>query len=175
MTEQEYHNHAREQEYLDGYRQREKEDKKVENNEKNADKVGMEKVYVCSQYGTRGSRETNLEFAKVFCMAVIEEGKIPICPHLFYSQVLNDEVKSQRAAGLRMGLELLEDCSELRIFSRLSEGMKGEILKAEKLGIPVTIGNMAYIYSDDQAAAIVQEIWQDLEELYGKEHHTEEN
>ncbi|MBO5484842.1 MAG: hypothetical protein J5979_06505 [Lachnospiraceae bacterium] len=152
-----------------------KEDKKVENKEKNVDKVGMEKVYVCSQYGTRGNRETNLEFAKVFCMAVIEEGKIPICPHLFYSQVLNDDVESQRAAGMRMGLELLEDCSELRIFSRLSDGMKGEILKAEKLGIPVTIGNMAYIYSDDQAAAIVQEIWQDLEELYGKEHHTEEN
>lgn len=147
----------------------------MENKEKNVDKVGMEKVYVCSQYGTRGNRETNLEFAKVFCMAVIEEGKIPICPHLFYGQVLNDDVESQRAAGLRMGLELLEDCSELRIFSRLSEGMKGEILKAEKLGIPVTIGNMAYIYSDDQAAAIVQEIWQDLEELYGKEHHTEAN
>nr|DAG14626.1 MAG TPA: N-deoxyribosyltransferase [Caudoviricetes sp.] len=175
MTEQEYHDFAREQEYLDGYRQREKEDMKVENNEKNVDKVSMEKVYVCSQYGTRGNRETNLEFAKLFCGAVIEEGKIPICPHLFYSQVLNDEVESQRAAGLRIGLELLEDCSELRIFSRLSDGMKGEILKAEELGIPVTIGNMAYIYSDDQAAAIVQEIWQELEELYGKEHHTEEN
>lgn len=175
MTEQEYHDFAREQEYLDGYRKREKEDMKVENNEKNVDKVSMEKVYVCSQYGTRGNRETNLEFAKLFCGAVIEEGKIPICPHLFYSQVLNDEVESQRAAGLRIGLELLEDCSELRIFSRLSDGMKGEILKAEELGIPVTIGNMAYIYSDDQAAAIVQEIWQDLEELYGKEHHTEEN
>lgn len=175
MTEQEYHDFAREQEYLDGYRQREKEGMKVENNEKNVDKVSMEKVYVCSQYGTRGNRETNLEFAKLFCGAVIEEGKIPICPHLFYSQVLNDEVESQRAAGLRIGLELLEDCSELRIFSRLSDGMKGEILKAEELGIPVTIGNMAYIYSDDQAAVIVQEIWQDLEELYGKEHHTEEN
>lgn len=175
MTEQEYHDFAREQEYLDGYRQKEKEDMKVENNEKNVDKVNMEKVYVCSQYGTRGNRETNLEFAKLFCGAVIEEGKIPICPHLFYSQVLNDEVESQRAAGLRIGLGLLEDCSELRIFSRLSDGMKGEILKAEELGIPVTIGNMAYIYSDDQAAVIVQEIWQDLEELYGKEHHTEEN
>lgn len=175
MKEKEYHDFAREQEYLDGYRQREEEEKKVIKADKNVDKVSMEKVYVCSQYGTRGNRETNLEFAKVFCMAVIEEGKIPICPHLFYSSVLNDDVESQRAAGLRMGLELLEDCSELRIFSRLSEGMKGEILKAEKLGIPVTIGNMGYIYSEDKAAAIVQEIWEELEDLYGKEHHTEEN
>lgn len=136
----------------------------------------MEKVYVCSQYGTRGNKETNLEFAKLYCMAVIEEGKIPICPHLFYSQVLNDEVESQRAAGLNIGLDLLEGCSEVRIYSPISEGMKGEILKAEKLGIPVTIGNLGYIYTEEKAAAIVQQIWDELEVLQnGKEHHTEKN
>lgn len=136
----------------------------------------MQKVYVCSQYGTRGNKETNLEFAKLFCMAVIEEGKIPICPHLFYAQVLNDDVESQRAAGLKIGLELLEGCQELRIYSRVSEGMKAEILRAEELGIPVTIGNMGYIYSTDKAAEVANEIWKDWEELQdGKEHHTEEN
>ena len=136
----------------------------------------MKKVYVCSQYGTRGNKEVNLEFAKLFCGAVIEEGGIPICPHLFYAEVLNDEVESQRAAGLKIGLELLKDCQELRICSRISEGMKAEILLAEKLGIPVTIGNMAYIYSEDKAAEIANEIWQDWEELQdGEEHHTEEN
>lgn len=136
----------------------------------------MQKVYVCSQYGTRGNKETNLEFAKLFCMAVIEEGKIPICPHLFLAEVLNDDVESQRAAGLKIGLELLEECDELSIYSQISEGMKAEILKAEELGIPVTIGNMAYIYSEDKAAAIVQEIWEELEVLQnGKEHHSEEN
>ena len=125
---------------------------------------------------TRGNKETNLEFAKLFCMAVIEEEKIPICPHLFLAAVLNDDVESQRAAGLKIGLELLEDCDELRIYSQISEGMKAEILKAEELGIPVTIGNMAYIYSEDKAAAIVQEIWEELEVLQnGKEHHSEEN
>ena len=136
----------------------------------------MQKVYVCSQYGTRGNRETNLEFAKLFCMAVVEEEKIPICPHLFYAGVLNDDVESQRAAGLRMGLELLEGCSELRIFSRLSEGMKAEILRAEELGIPVTIGNLGYIYSAEKAAEVAHEIWKDWEALQdGKEHHSEEN
>ncbi len=106
-------------------------------------------------------------------MIVIEEGKIPICPHLFFSGVLNDDVKSQRAAGMRIGLEFLKDCSELRICSRLSEGMKGEILKAEEWGIPVRVQDMAIIYSEDQAAAVEQEIIDDLEELHGKEHHTE--
>lgn len=136
----------------------------------------MRKVYVCSQYATRGNRETNLEFAKVFCMQVIEEGKLPVCPHLFFGGVLNDDVESQRAAGLRMGLELLKDCDELRIYSRLSDGMKGEIAEAIRLGIPVSIGNLAYIYSEDQAAVLEQEILEDLEEIrIGQEHHTEEN
>ena len=129
------------------------------------EKQRMEKVYVCSQYATRGNKETNLEFAKVFCMGIIEEGKIPVCPHLFFGQVLNDDVESQRAAGLRIGLDLLEDCSELRIYSRLSDGMRGEIAKAINLDIPVRIGNLAYIYSEDQAAVMEREILGDLEEI----------
>lgn len=38
----------------------------------------MKKVYVCSQYGTRGDRAANLEAAKFYCIKVIEEGKVPI-------------------------------------------------------------------------------------------------
>lgn len=37
------------------------------------------RVYICSQYGSRGDMITNLELAKAYCMAVIEEGKIPVC------------------------------------------------------------------------------------------------
>ena len=125
----------------------------------------MEKVYVCSQYGSRGDKATNLELAKFLCMLVIEEGKIPICPHLFYSQVLNDDVESQRAAGMRIGLDLLKDCMELRIFTGISEGMKGEILKAREWGIQITIANMAVIYSEDQAYYEEQEIVKELREV----------
>ena len=123
------------------------------------------RVYICSQYGSRGDKATNLELAKFFCMLVIEEGKIPICPHLFYSQVLNDDVESQRAAGMRIGLDLLKDCMELRIFTGISEGMKGEILKAREWGIPITIANMAVIYSEDQAYYEEQEIVKELREV----------
>lgn len=129
----------------------------------------MKKVYVCSQYGTRGDRAANLEAAKFYCIKVIEEGKVPICPHLFYAGVLNDEVKSQRAAGMEMGMELLKECGELRIFSRLSEGMKAEILKAKEMGLPVTLAT-------DMSREKRKEILRELEELMnGKKHHTEEN
>ena len=60
---------------------------------------------------------------------------------------------------------MLEDCSELRIYSCLSDGMRGEIAKAINMGIPVKIGDLAYIYSEDQAAAMEQEIMQELEEI----------
>lgn len=137
---------------------------------------GMERVYVCSQYAARGDKATNLELAKMFCMAVIEEGKIPICPHLFYGGVLNDDVKSQRAAGLRIGLELLEECDELRIFSPLSMGMKAEVLKADELGIPIVCADMSVLYSKDQAPRMEHEITQQFQEvLCGKEHNSEEN
>ena len=125
----------------------------------------MERVYVCSQYGSRGDMITNLELAKVYCMAVIEEGKIPVCPHLFLAGVLNDEIPSQRAAGIKIGLELLKDCGELRIFTNISEGMKGELLKAKEWGIPITIANMAVIYSEDQALYEEQEIVKELREV----------
>lgn len=201
-TEQQCHDMARKQEYLDGYRpggvpvevmraagaaadalleargtsctmsdyEMQKTLREMQREPE------MELVYICSQYATRGDKATNLEFAKLYCMMVIEEGKIPICPHLFYGQVLNDDVKSQRAAGLRMGMELLKYCNEMRVCSRVSEGMAGEILEAQAMGMPINICNMAYVYSEDQAEFFEEEIRKDLEALLdGKEHHTEKN
>ena len=48
------------------------------------DDEGMMRIYICSQYGSRGNKETNLELAKMYCMNVIEGGNLPICPHVFY-------------------------------------------------------------------------------------------
>lgn len=134
------------------------------------------RAYICSQYGNRGDMITNLELAKVYCMAVIEGGKIPVCPHLFLAGVLNDEIPSQRAAGIKIGLELLKDCHELRVFSILSEGMKGEISAAKEQGIPVIVADMRCIYSGQKAEEAEEEIEADLRRYWdGKEHHSEEN
>lgn len=134
------------------------------------------RVYICSQYGSRGEMATNLELAKAYCMAVIEEGKIPVCPHLFLAGVLNDEIPSQRAAGIKIGLELLKDCHELRVFSLLSEGMKGEISAAKEQGIPVIVADMSCIYSGHKAEEAEEEIEADLRRYWdGKEHHSEKD
>lgn len=132
-----------------------------------------QRVYICSQYGSQGNKQNNLELAKLFCMNVLEGGHVPICPHLFLCQVLNDDVNSQRECGLNAGLRMLEDADMLMVCSRLSEGMKAEIEKAWEMEIPVEIMDMRAIYGEDQAAAVEKEIREQLEALYGKKHHTE--
>lgn len=69
----------------------------------------MERVYICSQYATRGDMTANLGSARTICREVIDEGRIPICPHLAYSGVLDDRIADQRAAGFKIGLELLRE------------------------------------------------------------------
>lgn len=98
----------------------------------------MERVYICSQYATRGDMTANLGLARTICREVIDEGRIPICPHLAYSGVLDDHIADQRATGLKIGLELLRDCDEVRVCTELSEGMRAEVREASRLGIPIT-------------------------------------
>lgn len=137
------------------------------------DEEGRIRVYICSMYGSRGNKETNLELAKMYCMNVIEGGAVPICPHVFLSPVLNDDIPSQRAAGLRIGLSMLEDCDVLLVCSAISEGMKAEIKRAEELGIPVEIMSLSWLYGEDQAPLIEEEIAKEMRELHEQEHNSE--
>lgn len=158
MTEREWQQQVKMQEYLDGYRE----------------EPPKRKVYVCSQYGSRGDRSTNLELAKAFTQAVIDEGSVPICPHLFLHDVLDDEIPSQRAAGMMIGLEMMRDCDEVRIFTRISKGMVNEILLADEMHIPVNIANLRCVAMPGGAERTEKEIAADLEELRnGKEHYPE--
>lgn len=73
-------------------------------------------------------------------------------------------------------MELLKDCHELRVFSLLSEGMKGEISAAKEQGIPVMVADLRCIYSGRKAEEAEEEIEEDLRRYWdGKEHHSEEN
>lgn len=47
------------------------------------------KVYICSPY--RGDTETNIRKAQQYCKQAIKENHIPIAPHLYFPQILDDE------------------------------------------------------------------------------------
>mgnify|MGYP000889101619 CR=1 FL=1 len=93
-------------------------------------------IYVCSPY--RGDIRTNTEQAKGYCRKIVQEGGIPIAPHLLFPQFMDDSDKAERNLAIFMGLVLLSKCHELWCFGdRISPGMAIELEKAKRLGIPV--------------------------------------
>ena len=97
----------------------------------------MKKIYVCSPYA--GDTETNVRNARKYCEYVVRRcGAIPIAPHIFFPQFLDDDNPNERQFGLEAGKQLIAECDELWYFGdRVSKGMVAEILKAKKENIRV--------------------------------------
>lgn len=97
----------------------------------------MKKVYIYSP--CRGDYEKNIRKAQGYCREAVRMGVIPIAPHVYLTQFLDDTIPEERTTGLNIGLELLKDCSEVWVYGiqNPSEGMKAEIELAKSLGISV--------------------------------------
>ena len=87
-------------------------------------------VYICSPFA--GDVETNIDNARRYSRFAVEQGYLPITPHLLYPQFLDDDSQHERDIGLFFGLILLDKCSEVWVFGDyISEGMKAEIRRAQ--------------------------------------------
>lgn len=98
----------------------------------------VDKIFVCSPL--RGNIKQNIENAKRYCRAVIgKTGNVPIAPHLYFTNFLDDNINIERKLGIDFGLELLSECKEIWVFDYegISEGMKAEIEEGNRLNIPV--------------------------------------
>lgn len=92
----------------------------------------MKTVYICSKYG--GNKAKNLLMANIYCRTAWEMGVMPLAPHIIFTQFLDDENKTERKAGIAMGLILMKKCDEVWVCGLdISEGMKQEIDYAKKL------------------------------------------
>lgn len=98
----------------------------------------MLKVYICSPYASQGTIEENVERARKYSRAAVQNKLVPITPHIFFTQFMDDSVDWERQWALEMGLELIEECNFLWVFGIPTGGMIPEIKKAESLGIPIT-------------------------------------
>ena len=86
-------------------------------------------VYICSPYA--GDVDTNVENARRYSRFAVDNGYIPIAPHLLFPQFLNDRNPKERQLGLFFGNALMSKCSEVWVFGdRISAGMEGEIKRA---------------------------------------------
>ena len=100
----------------------------------------MKKVYIRSP--CRGDYENNIQRAKEFSRAAVERGCIPVTPHIYLTQFMDDTVPAERELGLSIGRELVLMCDELWAFGLdcPTAGMAAEIELARERGIPVRNG-----------------------------------
>lgn len=86
-------------------------------------------VYICSPYD--GDIVKNVEAAQRYSRFAVDEGCIPIAPHLLFPQFLNDHNPKERQLSLFFGNALMSKCSEVWVFGdRISSGMEEEIKRA---------------------------------------------
>ncbi|MHB1154531.1 MAG: DUF7768 domain-containing protein [Eubacteriales bacterium] len=87
-------------------------------------------VYICSPFS--GDVKRNIKAAQAYSRYAVEQGYIPIAPHLLFPQFLNDDDPDERALGLIFGNVIMGKCSEVWVFgSRISTGMEAEINRAK--------------------------------------------
>lgn len=111
-------------------------------------------VYICSP--CRGDIEKNIEKAQRYCREAVElwDDVIPIAPHVYFTQFLDDTKQEERAAGMDMGLSLLTMCDELWVYGieNPSEGMRNEIEYAKQHQIPIR--DAAELYRNREVEAL---------------------
>lgn len=116
---------------LSNVRREERKRKKIESGE-----WFMKWIYIASPYS--GDTEVNTMRAKRYARFVTRQSAVPICPHIYLTQFLDDDISEEREAGLYLGIQMLKRCSELWVFgSHISDGMAKEIEFAKKYNIPI--------------------------------------
>ena len=93
----------------------------------------MKLIYICSPF--RGDTAANTEAAQRYCRDAYEKNCIPVAPHLYLPQFLDDNEPKERDLALRIGLRLIDYCSEVWVHGDIiSDGMRGEIDYATTTG-----------------------------------------
>ena len=86
-------------------------------------------IYICSPFS--GNIEANVNRAREFCRFAVDQGQIPVAPHLMFPQFMNDS--EERDLIMFMDIVLLGKCKELWVLGDvITEGMKLEIDTAKR-------------------------------------------
>lgn len=98
----------------------------------------MKKVFICSPF--KGDIEGNTKRAKYYARITARVGVIPVAPHLYFPNFLDEENSNERMNGIEMGLELMDVCDEVWMFGfSITEGMKFELAHAREKRKPVKL------------------------------------
>lgn len=97
----------------------------------------MPMVYICSAYS--GDVEGNTEKARRYSRFAVDQGAIPIAPHLLLPQFMKE--KSERELAMFMDIAILSKCKALWVFGKPTAGMLNEIAYAERKQITIRYFN----------------------------------
>ena len=67
----------------------------------------MKTAYICSPYS--GDIKRNKAYARELTLKAIKDGYVPITPHLYITECLNDNEPLERELGLRTAIQLLKN------------------------------------------------------------------
>lgn len=110
--------------------------------------MGEKLCYVCSPY--RGDVARNVAYAQELTGRAVRRGLVPITPHLYITQALDDNDPGERALGMEVGLRLLEPCKYIMIggYFGISQGMRHEIEAAHRLQKQEFIHLLSFVERD---------------------------
>jgi hypothetical protein len=106
---------------------------RVEKEEKAARKAANFRpiVYICSPY--RGDTNHNIAMAQKYSRFASDSHYLPIAPHIYFTQFMDDNIPEERDTALFMNIVLMSKCEELWVFGDvISAGMKVEIDRAKR-------------------------------------------
>lgn len=86
-------------------------------------------VYICSPFS--GDIEGNTKKAREYSRFAVDQGAIPLAPHLLLPQFMSEQ--TERELAMFMDMVLLGRCEQLWVFGTyISNGMAAEIEKAKQ-------------------------------------------
>ena len=89
-------------------------------------------VYICSPY-SHGCINANIENARKYSRFAVDRHCLPITPHIYFTQFMDDTVSEERETAVFMNFVLMSKCVELWVFGDIiSKGMQIEIERAER-------------------------------------------
>ena len=77
-----------------------------------------------------------MEKTRRYCLDVLRKKHIPLAPHIYFPQFLDDNRKTERELGIQCALELLKLCDEVYVYTngKITSGMRRELRLARKMG-----------------------------------------
>lgn len=103
----------------------------------NMERKYMPIVYICSAFS--GDVPGNTKKARKYSRFAVDNGCIPLAPHLLLPQFLSEE--TERELAMFMDIAILSKCKALWVFGSPTAGMQREIAYAKRKGMEIRYFN----------------------------------